>query len=503
MGILSISKKLRIDGELYMSDGKITEIYNKGLSEVMDVMKKMSNNIKEKDAKIEKLEAELRKLNKQRNKNSKNSSKPPSTDKVKKKTKSLREKSDKKPGGQEGHKGQTLKLSENPDQVEICEAKKCFKCGASLIDIENKRYELRQKIDILESELNTIEYKAEVKICPECGYENKGAFPEGINKTVQYGEKIKALSVYLSQYQLIPYNRVKEIIKDIYDYDLSVGTLVNFNKNCYLNLEKIEANIKQEILNSKVIHCDETGLKVKDNNHWLHVASTESLTYYTIHKKRGKEAMDEAGILPHFNNMAVHDCWKPYDQYEQCSHAICNAHILRDLNSITEFEKQKWAEELKKLLLEIKKSAEDNSSKGIFYFEESKLKKYSNKYDTIISKGRCEDYKINEENYLKRKNAKKSDSLKLLNRLILRKNSILAFMYDFDIPFDNNQAERDVRMTKVKQKISGTFRSIRGSKWFARIRGYIGTIKKQKSEILKCLNTLFTSNPWNPIITSS
>jgi transposase len=491
-----------------MSEGKIIEIFNKGLGEVIGTMKALSNQIKEQQAKIDQLSKENRELNKRMKtlensskKNSKNSSKPPSSDTFKKKkTKSLRKKSNKKPGGQKGHEGKALSLSANPDQIEVHRVDNCFKCGASLIDVENERYEIRQKIDILESKLNTIEHRAEIKICPECGHRNKGDFPKGVDKTVEYGNKIKSLSVYLSQYQLIPYERTKEIIKDIYGHELSVGTLVNFNNKCYSRLELIEDNLRKELLNSKVIHCDETGLKIKGINYWMHVASNEELTYYTSHKKRGKEAIDAARVLPEFNNVAVHDCWKSYDQYEQCSHAICNAHILRELNAITELEKQKWAEPFKLLLLDIKESVDSNYSKNIFHLEEDLLKKYSDEYDILVANGKDEDYQINHNEYTKRKNAKNSTSLNLLNRLTLKKDSVLAFMYDFDIPFDNNQAERDVRMVKVKQKISGTFRSTDGADWFARIRGYISTIKKKKLGVQECLETIFTSNPYDPTI---
>lgn len=435
-----------------MSEGKIIEIFNKGLGEVISTMKTLSNQIKEQEAKIDELNKRIKTLEGSSKKNSKNSSKPPSSDVFKKKTKSLRKKSNKKPGGQKGHEGKTLNLTKNPDKIKVHKVDNCFKCGASLVDIEKERYEIRQQIDILESKLNTIEHRAEIKICPKCGHENKGSFPEGVDKTVQYGNKIKALIVYLSQYQLIPYERIKEIIRDMFNHKLSGGTLVNFNKKSYLNLESIEKNIRKELIKSEVVHFDETGLKIKSNSYWMHVASNDEYTYYISHKKRGKEAIDDAGVLPEFKNIAVHDCWKSYDQYNQCSHAVCNAHILRELNAITEIEEQKWAEPFKCLLLEIKEAVEINYSNNIFHLEEDLLRKYSDEYDRLIVNGKAEDYQINHKEYAKPKNGKKSTSLNLLNRLTLKKNSVLGFMYDFSIPFDNNQAERDVRMVKVKQK---------------------------------------------------
>lgn len=486
-----------------MSEGKITEVFNKGLSEVIGTMKKMSNDIKERDAKIEKLEAELRKLEKQKAKNSSNSSKPPSSDGLNKKTKSLRKKSDKKPGGQKGHEGITLELSPNPDEVKVQSVDKCIKCGASLIFLKSESYEIRQQIDALESKLKIIEYRAEIKTCPKCGHKNKGVFPEGIDNTVQYGEQIKALAVYFSKHQMIPYERLSDILEVMYGQQISTGSLVNFNKSCYYNLESIESNIKENLLESEVIHCDETGIKVNGKLQWTHVVSNDKFTFLKVHKKRGREAIDDIGILPNYNNIAVHDFWKSYDSYEDCIHASCGAHILRELVAVTELENQEWAKPMYDHLILIKEAVDTVKQNAISTISRDELENYSLEYDRIVSLGVSEDYEINHKMYSKRKNAKKSTSLNLLNRLILFKDRVLAFMYDFRIPFTNNQAERDLRMLKVSQKISGTYRSNFGAECSMRINGYISTLKKNSHNILKCLESVFTPNKFDPTLAQS
>lgn len=489
-----------------MSEGKIIEIYNKGLSEVIDVIKNLSNQIKEQSASINQLSKENKSLNErvkslesQVNKNSNNSSKPPSSDGFKKKTKSLRVKTDKNPGGQEGHEGKTLELSDNPDEIIIHGVDTCDICGTSLQDVKSERNIIRQVVDIPDIKVKVVEHRAEIKKCPKCRRKNTGKFPEGITNTVQYGEKIKAVSVYLTQYQLIPYKRGTELISDLFDINLSPGSMVNFNDSCHENLKSIEENIKASLINSKgAVHFDETGLSIDKKRQWLHVASNERYTYYEAHEKRGKEATDSIGILPNFIGTAVHDCWKTYLQYTDCDHSLCNAHILRELNGISELEKQSWAEPMKNLLTEIKKEVDLNWNTANALTLD-KIEVFEKRYTQILDDGFKEDYITNSESYAKKK-AKKSTSLNLLNRLSAYRQHILAFMYDFDIPFDNNLAERDLRMTKVKQKISGTFRSKDGANAFTRIRGYVSTVRKQGMNALKCIKSTFTENPVDPTL---
>lgn len=254
----------------FVSEGKIIEIYNKGISEVIGLIKELSNQIKEQSANIDQLSKENKTLNErvkslesQVNKNSNNSNKPPSSDGFKKKTKSLRTKSGKTPGGQKGHEGKTLELSDSPDEIVIHTVDKCDICGESLQDVSPERHIIRQVVDIPEIKVKVIEHKAEVKKCPKCRRKNTGKFPNGITNSVQYGEKIKAVSVYLTQYQLIPYKRGSELISDMFDIDLSQGTMVNFNDYCHENLKTVEDNIRNSIINSqRAVHFDETGISI-------------------------------------------------------------------------------------------------------------------------------------------------------------------------------------------------------------------------------------------------
>lgn len=489
-----------------MSEGKIIEIYNKGISEVIGLIKKLSNQIKEQSANIDQLSKENKALNErvkslesQVNKNSNNSSKPPSSDGFKKKTKSLRTKSGKTLGGQKGHEGKTLELSDNPDEIIIHTVDKCDICGESLQDISPERHIIRQVVDIPEIKVKVIEHRAEVKKCPKCRRKNTGKFPDGITNSVQYGEKVKAVSVYLTQHQLIPYKRGSELIFDMFGIRLSQGTMVNFNAYCHENLKTVEDNIKNSIINSQgAVHFDETGISIDKKRQWLHVASNDKYTYYEAHQKRGKEAVDDINILSNFTGTAVHDCWKTYHQYSNCDHALCNAHILRELNGISELEKQKWAEPMKNLLIEIKKEV-DLSWNTANALTLDKIEVFEKRYAKILVSGFKEDYIANSELYSKEK-SKKSTSLNLLNRLSGYKDQILAFMYDFDIPFDNNLAERDLRMTKVKQKISGTFRSKDGAKAFTRIRGYVSTVRKNGLNALDSIKSVFASNILDPTL---
>lgn len=487
-----------------MSEGKIIEIYNQGLSQVIETIKLLSNQIKEQNAMIEKLTKEnkalaarVQSLENQIKTNSNNSSKPPSSDGLKKKTKSLRKPSGKKPGGQPGHEGHALEQVENPDEIIQHTVDKCSKCGASLEDVPVERCIKRQVIDLPEIKVKAVEHRAEVKKC-SCGHVNKAQFPEGINQPVQYGNKLKATSVYLNQYQFIPYDRQEEVFEDLFNHHISKGTLASINKTCYNSLEPIENSIK-EILKNDVgaVHYDETGIFIDKALRWLHVTSNEKYTYYQVHKKRGSEATDAIGILPVFKGTAVHDSWKSYNKYTNCHHSLCCAHILRELNGITELEKQSWAEQMKSLLLDIKSEVE-KASLSANALTLDKIILYEDKYDFIVYQGKEEDFKLNYD--AKTGKTKKSKSKPLLERLSLHKDEVLRFMNDFDIPFDNNQAERDIRMTKVKQKISGTFRSPCGADYFARIRGYISTVRKHSLNVMECLESIFTSSHLDPTL---
>lgn len=362
-------------------------------------------------------------------------------------------------------------------------------------DVTPERNIIRQVIDIPEIKIKVIEHRSEVKKCPKCRRKNTSKFPEGITNTVQYGEKVKAVAVYLTQYQLIPYKRSTELIDDMFGISLSQGTMVNFNRGCHDALKPIENNIKNCITNYVgAVHFDEIGIYIDKKWQWLHVGSNDKYTYYQAHEKRGQKAVDEINILPNFTGTAVHDCFKTYNKYSNCDHSLCNAHILRELNSVSELEKQAWAEPMKDLLIEIKKEVDLNWNIANALTLD-KIEAFEKRYAQVLEDGFKEDYAANIETYAIKK-VKKSTSLNLLNRLSAYKNEILSFMYDFD----NNLAERDLRMTKVKQKISGTFRSPEGANSFTRIRGYVSTVRKNGLDTLDCIKSVFTFNPVDPTL---
>jgi transposase len=303
--------------------------------------------------KIEQLEVRLEILENQAKKDSQNSSKPPSSDGFGKRTKSLRGKSERQSGGQIGHEGKTLEWREEIDEIIVHRADQCESCGASLVGTEILNWDLRQVHDLPPIVLKVTEHQAEVKCCNHCGLLNRGKFPADVSNVVQYGSGLKGLIVYLMEGQLLPTERVRELIRDMFDCKLSEGTIYNAREYCYGQLETVEQHLKEGMQAAGVGHFDETGMRVKGKLMWLHVASTSGLTYYFMHTKRGQIAMDAMDILPNFDGISVHDGLSSYAQYD-CEHALCNAHHLRELIFIVERYQQLWAELMISLLVEIK-----------------------------------------------------------------------------------------------------------------------------------------------------
>lgn len=471
-----------------MTKDEAIVIYNMGQEFVTELLLNLA-------AENEAIKIRIQQLENQCAKDSHNSSKPPSSDGFKKKkTTTLRTSSFRRVGGQQGHNGQTLKKVEHPDHKEIhCVDGNCS-CGFSLKDIEPTAYEARQVFDIPPIKIEVTEHRAEIKKCPNCGKQHKAQFPKDITKAVQYGNRVKAFSVYMMNYQFIPYERTQEFFNDIFSLPISQGTLVNFNKYCYNLLENTEAFIKQQIIKADVAHFDESGLYVNAKRHWLHVYSTEDFTYYASHEKRGQIAMQDIGILPDFNGTAVHDHWKSYFTFP-CKHALCNTHHLRELKYVAEQYQQSWAQDMAKLLCEIKNKV-DIEKTHRNCLDDRLLKDYKQKYDEILDEAaKANPPPQQKTEKRKRGRPKQSEPKNLLDRLRDYAHETLAFMYDFNVPFDNNLAERDVRMIKVQQKISGTFRSEVGAKYFCRIRGYISTVKKQKFNVLDAIESSFLNVP--------
>lgn len=447
--------------------------------------------------KFQKQEKRIKELEDQIAKNSKNSSKPPSSDGLKKPSpKSLRKKSNRNPGGQRGHKGRNLKMVANPDFHEIHKVRTCKNCQKDLSKISTKDYQTRQVYDIPPLAMQVTEHQSEIKIC-SCGCENRGEFPTHVSHYVQYGPNIKTFLTYAQNYQLIPYHRSVEFVSDLFGHELSEGTLYNVQQTAYDNLEDFELDLEVFLCSSDLAGFDETGMRVIEQLHWLHSCSTDKSVYYHIDAKRGKEAMDNAAILPNFEGIAVHDFWKSYYQYD-CDHALCNAHLLRELVFIEERFKQDWAGQMIKLLVKMKNDKEELIQKQQLNFSEHQIESYQKQYLEIIEQGN----KINplptidteNENNTKKKRGRKAKTKpqNLLERLKNFQNDILRYIHDFKVPFDNNFSERDLRMMKVKLKISGCFRSLNGAQFFARIRSYIGSARKQGISVFDAIHSLFT-----------
>jgi len=471
----------------------ILAIYEAGPEAVIKLINSLMATITELKERVKTLEDQI-------HKNSHNSSKPPSTDNFIK-PKSQRRRSGKSPGGQKGHPGHTLKMVENPDHILPYQVSICKGCGRSLEKVPTSGYEKRQVFDLPPIKVETTEHRTEKKLCPYCGHLNKALFPEEVKQPVQYGPHLKAIAIYLSQYQLLPYERMSDLFSDLFNHQLSQATLINANKRCYEILEPVQEKIKEEIIASPVVHFDETGLHIKGKREWLHVASTKTFTFYAAHAKRGSEATNEIGILPKFQGTAVHDFWKPYFKY-LCRHALCNAHHLRDLTGILEQDKQEWPQDMIDLLCEIKKIVDENRA-TTDKLDPEKIKSFEERYEQIIEKGLAENPLPKLQNQVKKRGRKKQSKAKnFLDRLKEYCRETLAFMYDFTIPFDNNQAERDIRMMKVQQKISGTFRSTQGAKTFCCIRGYISTVRKNSISVISAIEAALKGNPFIPICRS-
>ena len=473
-----------------ISRERTEKAYEQGIEAIIVLIETIE---KEHGNQLQELSKRLAELENQQAKNSKNSHQPPSTDGFVKQTKSLRKKSERKVGGQEGH---NLGWQETADIVIKHEMVECKVCGNKLSEVEGEIDEKRQVYDLLVIKVQVTEHQMEKKQCPHCHLVSVSKFPKSIGYWVQYGENIKGLITYLSQYQLIPSQRVEELMKEVFSCEIRQGTIYNLVQKCHQILEPVEEKIKEQIKDSEVTHFDETGTNVNGKGLWMHVSSTESHTHYQVHKKRGREAMDAIGILPKYKGKAVHDGFKSYKDY-QCSHYLCNAHHLRELTFIHERFNQPWAEEMIDLLCDINDMVKQAKLDNQTALEQSQITAFELKFQKIIDRG----YKANPEPVIDpspqktRGRKKRAKPLNLIHRLDLERKQALGFMHDFTVPFDNNLAERDIRMTKLKLKTSGCFRSLKGADAFARIRGYISTLRKQRLDILDSLINLFRGNP--------
>jgi len=440
--------------------------------------------------------AVIQSLRDQLAKNSRNSGKPPSSDGLKKpRTRSLRRKTGRRSGGQKGHKGHTLNMVEQPEHIRVHEVPTCPHCAADLQSVEPSGYERRQVFDIPPVRIEITEHQAEIKVCPECGERLKGDFPSGVTQPVQYGPRLKAQASYLNNYQLIPLARTCELLGDFYEHTPAEAFVLEANAAVVDQVEPSLATIKQQLIAAAVTHFDESGLRVEAKLNWLHVASTNHLTYYGVQPRRGQEGMKAIGILPEFEGRAVHDHWKSYFTFDNCQHALCNAHHLRELQFVLDQYEQPWAQEMAQLLVEIKNKVEATPPDQAALPQEC-IAHFEQHYDELITQGLEANPPPPNPPPKKRGRKKQSPPKNLLDRLQQFKPQVLAFMYDFRVPFDNNLAERDVRMVKVKQIVSGAFRTRTGAETFCAIRSYISTTRKHGRNVIDAIYDALTGNPF-------
>ena len=440
----------------------------------------------------------IQELRNQLAKDSHNSSKPPSSDGLKKRrTSSLRQAGEHPLGGQPGHQGDTLKMVAVPDHVEQHAVATCPHCQTDLSGLEATGYEKRQVFDIPVVRFEVTEHQAEIKQCPSCGKEVKGAFPAAVTQPTQYGTRVQAQASYLNSYHCIPLARTGELLSDLYGQAPSEAVIMAANQQLAAGTQSSLEVIKQQLVAADVAHFDESGLRIAGKLNWMHVACTPELTYYHVGPQRGQEGMTAGGILPNFQGSAVHDHWASYLAFAQCEHDFCNAHHLRELKFIHEQYQQAWAPDMAQLLLDIKAEVAATPAPAMS-LPANRLLQYEIAYDKIIAAGLAANPPPVDAPTPKRGRPKQSPPKNLLDRLQTHKAGVLAFMADFRIPFDNNLAERDIRMIKVKQKVSGSFRTQEGATAFAAIRSYISTARKQGHNVFAAVHNAFLGQPFIP-----
>jgi transposase len=442
------------------------------------------------EAEVRRLRCEVKELRARLALNSRNSSKPPSSDGLAKPApKSLRQKSGRRPGGQPGHPGRTLQPVAQPDHVEVhtLDHCPCGLCqGRSLRSEPVLGYERRQVFELPHQPLEVTEQRAEIKQCPVSGRIVTASFPPGVKAPAQYGPRFKAQMVYLNVEHFVPYERLTRICEDLYGHPLSEATLVAANERAYEQLEPFERRLVELLPEAPLNHCDESGLRVAKRLHWLHVVSNTGLTFYGVHAKRGRQAMDEFDILPRCRNFLMHDHWKPYFTYKKALHVLCNEHHLRELKYLDEEHQEAWAQQMSQFLIDC---LERRRSQGVV--DQRQFKKIRAQYRAILRQARRRHPR-------QRGQGPQSKAANLLQRLEDFEWGVLAFLIFQEVPFTNNRAERDIRMEKTKQKVSGCFRTLHGARVFARIRSYISTSRKQGRNILEQLQNAIIGQPFIP-----
>lgn len=469
--------------------------------QLAELVASQAKTIERLESRVQELEAEVKELRARLAKNSRNSSKPPSSDGyAKPPTRSLRRPSGRKPGGQKGHGGHHLERIESPDEVIVHIPRSCEGCGAGLSGAEVVSERSRQVFDLPEVRLSITEHRAEGRRCA-CGEVTKAPFPKGVSAPAQYGPRLRSLALYLIAHQHLPYERAAGLISDWLGARVSTGTLAAIVERAGEGLGEFTESVREELVRSAVLGVDETGARVEGRLRWVHSASSEDLTLYRLDDVRGHAGIEELGVLREYEGVAVHDGFKPYqaERYAKASHALCNAHHLRELAGVIEAcgEEQSWAVQMDALLREIKAAVERAKAQGRSALEPGRLLGFQSRYGKLVALGhrQCPD---NTKRTGRRGPIRQSPARNLLGRLDSQREQVLLFASDFRVPFDNNLCERDLRMVKLQQKISGSWRTVAGARRFLALRSYISTTRKQGRDLLDAIGRLAEAEPWLP-----
>ena len=452
----------------------------------------------QRDALIAALAGRVAELETRLGMNSRNSSKPPSSDGLAKPSpKSLRRPSGRKPGKQPGAQGSRLAPRAVPDEVRTHAPRGCRGCGADLVDAPVVGTETRQVFDLPVIELVAVEHRAQRRACP-CGVVTRATFPPEASAPTCYGPGVAALATYLLGRQHLPVERTAECLAEAFGAPVSTGWLSSLLPTAAAHLAGFRRLAREQLAGAPVAHFDETGARVNGRLHWVHVACTEGWTLFHLDAKRGRVAMDAAGVLPGFRGVAVHDGLVVYRQYDQATHGLCNAHHLRELAGIAELTGQAWPVALAELLVELHVAVQTVKATGATRLPARRLARFAKRYDILLAEGKALHPPPPRTGRRGRPALGKAGSL--LARLETQRADVLRFATDFDVPFDNNQAERDVRMVKLQQKISGGWRSDTGAEAFLDIRSYLSTARKHGQSAMAVLRDLFNGHPWTPAL---
>ena len=445
-----------------------------------DLVIRLIKRVEELEFENASLRAENADLRSKLSQNSKNSHKPPSSDGLSKKP-ALPKDAAKKSGGQIGHPGKTLKMVGKPDHVVVHHASQCPCCrrvfsSADVQWVESKR----QVFDLPAPRLEVTEHQVGVIVC--CGRQHEGVFPSAVAQPVQYGSRIKALSVLLNTDYKLPFEKIEQLLGDLYNCTFNESTAMSANSTCHEKLGAVETTIKSNIEASESANFDETGMRVAGKLHWFHTASTRLFTHLFVHARRGREALEsDASLFKDYRGWAVHDCWESYFGFDNCSHALCNAHLLRELEALKQ-QNSKWAAQMHHFLLDLyqatQKATQVVTNKDVWLHEYQHICRQADAEESPPTQG-------------KRGKPKKTKGRNLLERLVKHHDAVLAFAFHQEVPFTNNQAERDIRCLKIKQKVATSFRTLTGAQQYARIQSFVSTLRKHSMNVWQNLIDVF------------